>query len=301
MTIQQLRILGYLAECGSISKAAELCFLSQSALTRQIRSMEEELGYPLLIRSFNGVTLTPAGQKFYESTRKIIADYDTAVLLGKAVSCTPVKKTIRVGVYNYSLHFISQIAKLCETRLPHISLDYVSCRMTESGKYLNDHQLDLCFPAEYMPDHAGIAHTDFFMAANCCRIPVGHPLFDRENLSLSDLQGHTVLLLPRGVGANADRLRARIEKDYPAIRIADYLSTVQADALALSKQYILLTLGGLFDKNEHLHTVSLSDVPPVALSALYRKSDQQLIEPLLGVIREYLDETPSFGDYLTKL
>jgi hypothetical protein len=59
----------------------------------------------------------------------------------------PPQIKLRIGVYNYSLSFISSLCKFCESQLPNITFDFISCRMKDSAKYLSDNLLDLCFPA----------------------------------------------------------------------------------------------------------------------------------------------------------
>ena len=58
MTIAQVLYVLEIADCRSISAAAERQFISQSALSQQIQRLEGELGYPLFVRTPRGLTLT---------------------------------------------------------------------------------------------------------------------------------------------------------------------------------------------------------------------------------------------------
>ena len=60
MEIHQLELRDVLVKQGSFKKAAEATFVSTSTLTRQVSSMEAELGFPLFIRSAYGISLTTA-------------------------------------------------------------------------------------------------------------------------------------------------------------------------------------------------------------------------------------------------
>ena len=51
---------------GNITKAAEKLFLSQPALSYRLRHMEEALGSPLLLRTNEGIALTPQGELFHD-------------------------------------------------------------------------------------------------------------------------------------------------------------------------------------------------------------------------------------------
>ena len=63
MTIAQVLYVLEIADCRSISAAAERQFISQSALSQQIQRLEGELCYPLFVRTPRGLTLTAAGRR----------------------------------------------------------------------------------------------------------------------------------------------------------------------------------------------------------------------------------------------
>jgi len=60
------------AKTGSLTKAAEQCFLSLAATSARIKAMEEEAGMPLLIREARGVRLTPPGEAFLFHARAVL-------------------------------------------------------------------------------------------------------------------------------------------------------------------------------------------------------------------------------------
>ncbi len=78
MELRQLRYFVAIAEEGSFSRAAVRLHVSQPPLSTQIRSLEDELGAPLLARSNRGVSLTASGRVFYEEVRAILARLESA-------------------------------------------------------------------------------------------------------------------------------------------------------------------------------------------------------------------------------
>jgi LysR family nitrogen assimilation transcriptional regulator len=72
MNIKQLRSFRKVVELGSMTKAAEALHIAQPALGQQIRSLEDSLGLPLLMRHSRGVSLTPAGSLLFERSEKIL-------------------------------------------------------------------------------------------------------------------------------------------------------------------------------------------------------------------------------------
>ncbi len=94
---QALRALDAFARHGSVWRAAEELCLTRSAVSHQLRFLEEELGFDLLKRAGKGVTLTPQGQRYATDVRKaLLLIGDAATQYGEkgvrgslTISCTP--------------------------------------------------------------------------------------------------------------------------------------------------------------------------------------------------------------------
>src|SRR4051812_6409059 len=74
--LRQLRYFVMVAEEGSISGAAQKAFLTQPALSRQIKALEEAIGHPLLARQAHSIRLTPAGQMLLQEARQLLRSAD---------------------------------------------------------------------------------------------------------------------------------------------------------------------------------------------------------------------------------
>lgn len=84
-SIRQLRYFVEIAEQGSFSSAAERLFIAQSALSRQIKELEQQLGTLLFERTARQPRLTSAGRVFLGRARQLLADLDKAERLTREV------------------------------------------------------------------------------------------------------------------------------------------------------------------------------------------------------------------------
>jgi DNA-binding transcriptional LysR family regulator len=80
ITVKQVRFFLVAVECKNLSRAAQQVFQAQSAFSRCIQDLEEELGEKVFKRSHSGVSLTEAGQAFLPYAHKLLAAHSDAVL-----------------------------------------------------------------------------------------------------------------------------------------------------------------------------------------------------------------------------
>lgn len=66
MNLTKIRYFVEVARCGNFSEAARRLYTAQPNVSKQIAQMEQELDFPLFVRSRRSVTLTPAGQLLYD-------------------------------------------------------------------------------------------------------------------------------------------------------------------------------------------------------------------------------------------
>ena len=88
MQIAHLRTLLAIRDRGSFSAAAEAVHLSHSAVSVQMRQLEEETGIALFVKGRRPASLTPLGEQFAEKARDIVARMDELEVLGRADSVT---------------------------------------------------------------------------------------------------------------------------------------------------------------------------------------------------------------------
>ncbi len=79
MDIQKLKYFISAAENLNFTKAAKDCFITQTAMSQLIANMEKELGFKLFLRNNRNMSLTAAGQTFYDQMKIMVASYENTV------------------------------------------------------------------------------------------------------------------------------------------------------------------------------------------------------------------------------
>ena len=91
-----LRSFAAVAAEGNVTRAAQRLFVSQPALTRQIKTLENLLGVRLFTRTRSGMSLTPAGQALADGTPAVLAGWDQVLRQTKATA-SRAAQVLRVG------------------------------------------------------------------------------------------------------------------------------------------------------------------------------------------------------------
>jgi DNA-binding transcriptional LysR family regulator len=141
MELRHLRYFTAVAAHGSFSRAANNLHLTQPALSRQVKDLEDELGVPLFVRGTNAVTLTEAGEIFYEDARDLLARADQAIqrVRGEARS-----EVLRVG-YGPSLTagIMPRALERFQNAVPRVRIELEDLTPREIADKVRDGLLDL--------------------------------------------------------------------------------------------------------------------------------------------------------------
>ena len=205
MTLQQLRYVTAVADTGTISKAAEACFISQPSLTNSIRELEQELGVTIFHRTNRGVTLTPEGEVFLGYARQVLAPVE--LIEEKYLGAGQVKHQFCVSAQHYSFAVEAFVAllkeydgaeydfRIRETQTYEIIEDVAHLRSEVGVLYLNhDNETVL---RKVIRDHA-LEFTPLFTARPHVFVSSASPLAEREALTLEDLQPYPRLSYEQG-------------------------------------------------------------------------------------------------------
>ena len=120
MTLQELRYLVALADCGHFGQAAEACYVSQSTLSTGLRKLEDSLGVVVFDRSLKQVTPTSTGYEIVESARRIVEEA-TRIQELASYALDPMDRSVQLGVIpTLGAYYLPHV--LAQVRLAHPKL-----------------------------------------------------------------------------------------------------------------------------------------------------------------------------------
>ncbi|RUL48043.1 MULTISPECIES: LysR family transcriptional regulator [Lysinibacillus] len=198
MELRQLRYFVEVAEREHISEAAEHLHVAQSAVSRQIANLEDELGTPLFERVGRNVKLTPIGKVFLEHCITALKAIDFAA---KQVEeyLDPAKGTIKVGFpTSLASYVLPTVISAFKKQYPDVSFHL----RQGSYKYLIDavknRDLNLAFLGPVPSKDEAIDSMILFSEKVHALLPANHPLAQRDRLNLTDLRKENFVLFPEG-------------------------------------------------------------------------------------------------------
>lgn len=275
----QLTTFVIVVDCGSFTKAAEILFITPTAVMKQINSLEAHLNLQLIERSKHGIRLTPAGDAIYKDA-KFLFEYSQRSIENARRMMENNDKTFRVGT------------SMLNSAKPFMDLWY------QVNQDFANYKLRL---VPFEDDHDGIVSKimqlgskfDFLVAVcdsrqwlnNCNMLPLGtykkmvavpqdHRLAKKENIVIEDLYGETLMMVKEGDSPTNDRIRADLRKFHPSIQIEDTPNFYDISVFnrCIETGNVLLTLECWQDVHPALITIPVNWDYKAPYGLLYTKS-----------------------------
>lgn len=190
MNYTQLRAFHAVATSGGLTKAAAMLNVTQPAITRQMKLLEEEHGVALFHRRGHRLELTETGETLYSISQRIFG------LMTEAedfIASEAELKTGKIRVGADSPYFILDILAAFKDRYPGVNLTVSMSSANDLFRRLREFEIDVAVvTAEQLDDEFfGVPYTSLEMVM---LVGEGHALFGREGIYLKDLQGEPIIL-----------------------------------------------------------------------------------------------------------
>lgn len=193
--LEQIRYFQSVVQLGSFTAAAEKHFISQSAISQQIRALEHELGVVLLNRKKRSFTLTEAGEYFYKKSLVLVADYDAICRELQRISGNN-GELLRIGVLKgYSGNEFQNAVSAFTVQFPDVTVEVTHGNHDTLYELLRNGELDIvlndqrrAFSDEYINIVLDIREYYAEISANS-------PLARLDEVEIADLKNIPLILL----------------------------------------------------------------------------------------------------------
>jgi DNA-binding transcriptional LysR family regulator len=223
MHIETLKIFCDLVDLQSFSLAAERNFITQSAVSQQIRTLEDRFKRRLLerVRGRREVKLTSAGEVFYRDARDVLGAYDSLQenlrgLVGK------IGGTVKVAtVYSIGIHELPPKVSEFMTKFPSAKIDLEYSRTTRVVRDVLNGTVELGILA-YPEPKRGLTIVEMRPDKLVLICPPDHKLAKRKQVPTKDLNGLDFVLFERDVPTRKAMDRMLKEKNVEVRKVAEF-------------------------------------------------------------------------------
>jgi DNA-binding transcriptional LysR family regulator len=205
MELRQLRVFVAIAEEGTFTAASDRLMLVQSAVSATIRALERELGTPLFDRTTRRVALTDAGQVLLPEARAILEASRLAVDAIDQVK-GGIRGTVSIGIMQATATQAVSVPRLIAGFQAEHPLVTVMVRHVGGSEmiatHVRDGDLDLGI-LSLTGEYSGLELTELGREPMLLACAPGHPLSERESVSLAELSDEAFVDGPPGWGIRA--------------------------------------------------------------------------------------------------
>lgn len=222
----QLTAFVSVADTGSFTKAAEILFISPTAVMKQINSLEKHLNIKLFERTPQGVCLTPGGKMIYQDA-KFLFDFSRRSIENAKQAMSVSEKSFHVGtsMLNPAKLFIDLWykvgGKFSNYRLHLVPFEDhhegILSEIAQLGKKF-DFLIGVCDSKKWL-DQCQMVPLGHYK--KMCAVSRSHRLAQKKELEFKDLYGETLMMVPEGDSGTNDFIRHDLQKNHPEIQIED--------------------------------------------------------------------------------
>ncbi|WP_433678093.1 LysR family transcriptional regulator [Nocardia sp. CA-119907] len=294
---RDLRYFLAVAEELSFTRAAERLYVSQPALSKQIRALERQLGAPLFTRDPQRVILTPVGEALLPHARTVLAALDAATAaVEQARMAQRSTLVIGMGASPGRGGLLPAVRSRFLAAYPEVTLKLRQVGWQDPTAGLSDGSSDLAYIRLPLPDPERYATTVVSEEPRLIALPPGHHLAGTAALDFADLLNEPFLALPHAAGPLRDYWLAMEKRAGRPVRVGAEVAGIDEvnEALAAGLGVIVTAAGDipLLDRGGVTFR-PVRDLPPLLFALARRANDQRPLvrayEQALRAVRD-IDE-----------
>ena len=239
MNFQQLRIIRETIRCNyNLTDVGNALFTSQSGVSKHIKDLEDELGVELFVRKGKRLLgLTEPGKELLVIVERMLLDAKHIKQLAQQfVNCDQGQLTIAT-THSQARYALPSVVAQFKQAYPDVHLALHQCSPDEIVKMLQEGRADLGIATEALASVPGLVSFPYYSWQHAAIVPRGHPLENRQDLTLADLAQYPIITYHEGFTGrqNIDRVF-----EQAGIKPNIVISALDADVI---KTYVELGLG----------------------------------------------------------
>jgi LysR family transcriptional regulator, regulator for metE and metH len=193
LELRHLRLVDAIAERGGVTKAGERLYLTQSALSHQLRDIEARLGTPLFHRVGKRMVLTVAGRKLLDVGRRVLAEVEEAEREIKGLASSG-GGVLRIAIECYTCyHWLPSLLEPFRAAHPGVEVRIAADETTRPTSALLEGRLDLAIVTRTTPDRR-LSFRPLFADEFVVVMRPDHPLAARDWVRPADFADQHLLI-----------------------------------------------------------------------------------------------------------
>lgn len=288
MNTQQLESFIQVAENLNFARAAEVLNITQSAVSRQINSLEEELGTKLFHRSTRTVALTPSGISFLDDAKEVLKRLQLASMKIQTHTQSNIQ-IISIGCSNESnLIPLSRTLRQCKVQIPELH-PFIRVIPYRSILSLFIHgEIDILFGfKDDIPMRDGIVYKELTKIPICCVVPHSHPYSHRNELDEKELLSDKIIICNSyEIPSKVANVQTHLGKNYLP-DFSYYCENFQVMLSLVKAGYGFAILPDKASEDPELDFIPLSGYSPISYGFFYKNSSKNpLIKKFISLVQE---------------
>lgn len=193
MEIRHLRLIREVASTKSLSKAKDALYLSQSALSHQLKEIEGQLGTQLFHRVNKQLILTTAGKMVLESAERVLSDLEkTELSIKQYVSGQT--GTIRLATQCYTCyHWLPQLLKDFKREFPNVEIEILHNNGSDVEDQIMNGEIDVAVIYE-SSNYSNLNYIELFQDEMFALVPADHPWTKKKFVQATDFENQQIII-----------------------------------------------------------------------------------------------------------
>ena len=293
MNTKQIDCMLELAQSLNFNRAAETLYISQPTLTYHIKTVEDEIGFTLFNRSGKGATLTPAGQQFCQTLRRLRGEMKQAIEQGQNFS-SRYQANLTIGLpMRSAIHFLPEAIEAFEKSHAGVSITPEFTPLHNYDRFLRGEQ-DMIFAREEdmkrIPD---LKIHPLFQSRLYLITEKADPLAQKDLVVLDDLAGRRLMV----GGGSQPELRAVQNRILSKLHLEHFNSNDHPTTLTniASHKGICIAPGFLNDHNDEFAWTPFDCKEQISCVICTHASDmRRILTDFLKILKGLYDANPDF-------